>query len=208
VTGDGRYSVRFNGRGHERFVELPPLPAYVPEIEQAREEAVHSHPLLSIVIQVVGSRGMHQSLANELHVDMVIRGCATIYCTRSGVATSRPSSTHRDSQCLPRLRSDIRTRVLSHWWRSIRIDGSMSNSRNYVHILTLTSTWSKTQASYQNLNRSKQATFRRSKKWSRRCYKAAGTRASNQILSQVCPLSLKPLSPTHRASHIYTARKH
>lgn len=47
----------FRGRGHD-FTTLPPLPTYEPQVEKQMTYAAHSYPLLNIVIQVVGSRGM------------------------------------------------------------------------------------------------------------------------------------------------------
>jgi len=49
--------MQFNGRGHEKVALLPPVPEAEPQLEKERDEAVHSFPLLNIVIQVVGSRG-------------------------------------------------------------------------------------------------------------------------------------------------------
>lgn len=49
--------MQFNGRGHEKLAFLPPVPEAEPQLERERDEAVHSFPLLNIVIQVVGSRG-------------------------------------------------------------------------------------------------------------------------------------------------------
>ena len=50
--------MQFNGRGHEKVAFLPPVPEYEPEVEREKEEAGLSFPLLNIVIQVVGSRGI------------------------------------------------------------------------------------------------------------------------------------------------------
>lgn len=55
--------MQFNGRGHEKVAVLPPLPEYLPQVEQEREYAAHSYPFLNIVIQVVGSRGLNHESA-------------------------------------------------------------------------------------------------------------------------------------------------
>ena len=47
----------FNERGHEKAAVLPPLPEYDAEVEEERDQAEQSFSLLSIVMQVVGSRG-------------------------------------------------------------------------------------------------------------------------------------------------------
>jgi len=47
----------FGGTGDD-YPTLPPLPVYEPQEEQMRSSAAHSCPLLNIVIQIVGSRGM------------------------------------------------------------------------------------------------------------------------------------------------------
>jgi sterol 3beta-glucosyltransferase len=51
----------FGGTG-DRYPTLPPLPVYDPGVGQMRSSAAQSYPLLNIVIQVVGSRGMRSSV--------------------------------------------------------------------------------------------------------------------------------------------------
>jgi len=62
---NGRISMFFHGQGRD-FTTLPPLPQYEPREEQMKNFAARSFPLLNIVIQVVGSRGMFLR-CNKIH---------------------------------------------------------------------------------------------------------------------------------------------
>ncbi|KAL3421955.1 glycosyltransferase family 1 protein (sterol glucosyltransferase) [Phlyctema vagabunda] len=70
IQDDGRVSIQFEGRKN-RFSTLPPLPTYEPHLEEIKEHASHTYPLVNIVIQVVGSRGDVQpfvALGQELQL--------------------------------------------------------------------------------------------------------------------------------------------
>ena len=49
--------MQFKGQGRD-FTTLPRLPTFEPQVEERQNFAAQSYPLLNIIIQVVGSRGM------------------------------------------------------------------------------------------------------------------------------------------------------
>lgn len=128
TVDDGRVNININSKTEalKRFLpaeeEVEPEKlklehAFFPDLDETN---FRNPPMMNIVIQIVGSRGISTSCTAK------DRGCSTIYCIGKEPSRIWSPCSNSDTPHIQRLRGGNWTRILLHRWRSRRTDVCMS----------------------------------------------------------------------------------
>ena len=128
IVDDGRVNININSKTEalNRFLpaeeEIEPErlkldPAFFPDLDETN---FRNPPMMNIVIQIVGSRGISNNCTAK------DRGCSAIHCAGKEPSRIWPPCSNSDTPHFQRLRGGNWTRILLHRWRSRRTDVCMS----------------------------------------------------------------------------------